>query len=49
MNKWEDILKTIDKYKNIIPVDDIEVLIKKYAPLAFEKLVKSIDDEEEDE
>lgn len=46
MNKWESILKTVDKYRHIIPVDDIETLIKKYAPLAFENLVTSIDIDE---
>ena len=43
INNFEKILETLNKYQNVIPVKDKEIFIRKFAPLAFEELVQSIE------
>lgn len=45
-------METVNKYREEIPEKDIEIFIRKYAPLALEGLVKNVeigDDEKEEE
>ncbi len=39
INQYDKILETLSKHRNIIPIRDREVFIRKYAPLAMEALV----------
>lgn len=36
-------METVNKYREEIPEKDVEIFIRKYAPLALESLVKNVE------
>lgn len=43
INKWDRILEVLNDFKKLIPKKDRDIFLRKYAPLAFEELVKKIE------